>query len=98
MATLPIEFPSWVTSPKRLTRRQLASNRLRFLVMNAALQAGGAGNVATFAHALGMHRTTITSQIKAGKFSHPAAVLAEKTFGQALVRKEWLTDPLNIDA
>lgn len=98
MATVPIEFPLWVTNSKRLTRRQLASNRLRFLVMNTALQARGAGNVATFAHALGMHRTTISSQIKAGKFSHPAAALAEKTFGAQLVRKEWLTDPLNIDA
>lgn len=98
MSTLPPVFPDWVIKPKRQTRRQLAVKRLQYLVMNAALQHGGAGNVATFARALGMERCTISTLIRHGKFSHPAAALAESIFGEELIKKEWLTDPLDITA
>lgn len=98
MTIEPLVFPEWVTKPKKQTRRQLAVKRLRFVIMNAALQRGGAGNVATFAKELGMERTTISSYIRHGRFSHPAAALAELTFGADLIKKEWLTDPLDIIA
>lgn len=98
MSTQPLVFPDWVTKPKKQPRRQLAVKRLRFVIMNAALQRGGAGNVATFAKEMGMERTTISSYIRAGRFSYPAAALAEQTFGVDLIKKEWLTDPLTMDA
>ena len=98
MSTNTPAFPDWVAKPKRQTRRQLAVKRLKFVVMNAALQRGGAANVATFAKAMGMDRCTISTYIKHGRFSHPAALLAETVFGADLIKKEWLTDPLDIDA
>lgn len=98
MSTQPLVFPDWVTKPKRQTRRQMAVKRLQFVVMNAALQRAGAGNIAAFAKLLGMERTTISTYIRQGHFSHPAALLAETTFGTDLVQKEWLTNPLDIPA
>ena len=98
MSIPPLVFPDWVEKPKRQPRRQLAIKRLQYVVMNAALHRGGAGNIAAFAKVMGMERTTIASYIRHGRFSHPAALLAETTFGADLIKKEWLTDPLDIPA
>jgi hypothetical protein len=97
MSSQTIVFPDWVAKPKRQTRRDIAVKRLQYIVMNAALQRGGAGNISTFAKVMGMERCTISTYIKHGRFSHPAAALAESVFGADLVKKEWLTDPLDID-
>jgi hypothetical protein len=95
MPTLVPDYPEWVTSPKRQPRRALAQKRLMFIVMHAAVQQVGTGSVSAFARTMGMERCTISGYIKGGRFSHPAAQLAETTFGAHLVRKEWLTDPLS---
>lgn len=94
MSTNTPIFPDWVVKPNRQTRRQSAVKRLKFIVMNAALQHSGAGNVATFAKALDMERSTISGYIRHGRFSYPAAARAESVFGADLIKKEWLTDPL----
>lgn len=93
-----IDFPDWVNIPKKQTQLQLARKRLRFLVLRAAVQATVAGNIVSFGEAIGLHRATMHNYIKTGSFSIVAAARAEIVFGVELIRKEWLTNPLDIDA
>lgn len=91
-----INFPAWVDTPKRQSKQQLASKRLKFLLCNAALQHTGRGNIAAFAETIGLEMTTVHLYVKKGALSRPAAETAEEIFGRKLIRAEWLTDPLSM--
>lgn len=92
-----INFPDWVGMPKRQSKQQLATKRLRYLLCNAALHRNGRANIASFAHTIGMETTTIHFYVKKGGLSQAAADKAESIFGSELIRAEWLTDPLSIE-
>lgn len=93
-----ITFPDWVCNPKRQSKAQLASKRLRYLVLNAAVKRTVNGNIVSFGVMIGLQRGAVHSYIKAGAFSQASALRAEQIFGQDLIRAEWLTDPLSIVA
>lgn len=93
-----VNFPNWVTAPKRQSKQQLAVKRLRYLCLRATIEDAPGGNIASFSEAIGMERTTIHLYVKLGKFSAPAAQRAEDHFGTDLISAEWLIDPLSIDA
>lgn len=93
-----INFPEWVDQPKRQSKRQLAEKRLRYLMVRAALTVSGSATVASFASAIGLERTTVNLYTKKGKLSIRAAKKAEEVFGRDLIRAEWLTNPLAIEA
>lgn len=93
-----VNFPQWVSLPKRQARLSLVQKRLQYVVMRAALEKCGAGNVAAFATAIGMERNTIYTYIRQGKFSKRTAAMAEEVFGTDLVKAEWLLNPMDIAA
>jgi hypothetical protein len=92
-----INFPTWVELPKRQPAKQLAIKRLRYVVLRAVIERTSSGHIAAFAESIGMDKSTIHNYIKLGKFSRPAADIAERIYGKDLIRAEWLTNPLDID-
>lgn len=92
-----IKFPTWVETPRRQPKQQLAAKRLRYLVVRASIQRTFGGHIASFATAIGMDKSTIHLYIKLGKFSKPSAEMAENIFGSDVIQADWLTSPLTIE-
>lgn len=91
-----IKFPSWVVLPKRAPKNDQALKVLRYLVIRASFATSASANVADFATAIGLDRTTIHSYMKKGKFSIRAARAAEAHYGPELIKADWLINPLEL--
>jgi hypothetical protein len=90
-----ITFPAWVDDP-RAPKDDLASRRLRFLVLKASNWCTPSGNIASFADFCKIERTEVHAAIKGGKFSAKMAQQIEKACGRDCVRREWLIYPTEI--
>jgi len=98
-----ISFPAWVTGPRKkraLTdadRAALASRRLRFLVMRAAVEKTEAGSIASLSDFCGVTRTDVHAAIRTGHFSTRLASKIESACGRELIRRDWLVFPCDIE-
>lgn len=93
-----IRFPHWVAHPSTQPKSDLAVKRLRFLVLNAAIQKTMTGNISSFSAFCDLDRTQVHAYLRAGRFSPNMAEAIEDAIGDRdLIRKEWLVFPLRIE-
>lgn len=96
-----MRFPSWVhmnARGRRLPDDVVASNRLRFIMLDAAVRKGGEGTIASFARHGGCERARLYQYINRGSFPQSLAEKLEAQFGRHLLQKEHLVFPLQIAA
>lgn len=95
-----MKFPPWVSveDGRRLSGRELASNRLYYLLSCAALQVDRRAHLSALAEHCGTSRQNLHFQIMRGRCSQRVAEAVERLAGREVVRKEHLTDPLEIVA
>jgi len=95
-----MKFPQWVTGPASdpVCEEELASNRLRFLLMQAATHAGPKGSIIELAAHVGVTRQNLYMYISRGSFPVGTAKAIERAVGREFVRKEHLVFPLEIEA
>lgn len=94
-----ITFPVWVTGTRtnRPTEEELATRRLRFLVIRASNLTNEGGSVASLAELCDVPRTEVHTALRTGHFSAKMALKIEKTCGRKVIRREWLVYPLDIE-
>lgn len=94
-----MKFPQWVTGPSKapVDEGTLASNRLRFLLLQAATHAGPKGSIIELAEHVGCTRQNLYMYISRGSFPVGTAKAIEGAVGRAVVRKEHLVFPLEIE-
>lgn len=95
-----MNFPTWVhhcPRGRKLPVAQVASNRLRFLILNAALTCGADGTISGFAKQSGEERARIYRYITRGSFPRKMAERIENQLGQGVICKEHLVTPLEIE-
>jgi len=90
-----MKFPTWVDEPKRQTKAQLATKRLKYLIERAVIEKG-CGSIGGLAANAGVDRTSIHKHIEAGRFSEVMATTLESFAGAELLPRQALTDPLAI--
>lgn len=102
MKNIP-KFPSWVEgsndeleNDELENERAQASRRLRYLVLMASIACTPGGNIASLADFCNVERTMVHAALKDGKFSTTMAAKIERACGRAVVRREWLIYPLEI--
>lgn len=93
-----VVFPTWVKQTPKSDKQTLASRRLRYLVMRAAVEKTESGSISSFADLCSIERTQIHLAFRTGHFSAKMALVIEKAAGRDLLRKEWLIFPLDIEA
>lgn len=89
-----MKFPNWVDDPN-LPDEDRASNRLKYLILLAALHATGNPTLRSFGAHVGMHHTGLSRQIHMGSFSYNAARCIARACPQFLTA-EGLVDPLSM--
>lgn len=94
-----MNFPTWVHQGprgKRLSDAQVASNRLRYLILRAALHVTGDGTVSSFARCSDEERARIYGYISRGSFPRKMAERIETRMGRDVICQEHLVSPLEI--
>lgn len=93
------KFPAWVEGPrtKKPDMDALATRRLRYLVITASINTNESGSIASFSDFCGVERTQVHAALREGRFSAKMATKIEKACGRSVVRREWLTYPLDIE-
>lgn len=95
-----MKFPKWVTKPtppsKKATNTQIASNRLRYVVLKLALELDRDNTLQALANHVKVSHSTISLYITRGQFSPPMATAFEDKFGRDICPNEWLRNPMLI--
>ncbi len=95
-----MKFPKWVTKAtppsKRANNQQIASNRLRYLILKLALELDRDNTLQALANHMKVSHSTISIYITRGQFSPAMAARFEDKFGRDLCPNEWLRNPLLI--
>jgi hypothetical protein len=89
-----MKFPQWVG--KGDTTR-VASNRLRYMLMQVAVECEPKESMAAVARKAGISRQLLHQGIQRGSFSAKTASLIEQKLGRDVIRKEHLVFPLAIE-
>lgn len=95
-----MKFPAWVHAPvkgKRLAEATVASNRLRFLLVNAALHVGAEATISGFARYADVPRTHLYNYIRRGSFPQKMAESIEDAVGRRFICAQHLVFPLKIE-
>lgn len=88
-----MHFPDWCEVADPAAK---ASNRLRYLLRQAAATVTENGSFAAFALHCEIDRTTMHQYIARGSFSPQMALTIERCVGPAVLRATHLTNPLTI--
>jgi hypothetical protein len=91
-----MKFPSWVETPKSQPKHDLASKRLMYMLMHAALQTVPKGCMTKFAAHCSVDRSSLYKFCERGEISARTATAIEKAVGRDLIRHEWLMNPLSV--
>jgi len=91
---MAVRFPAWVDTHKKDEHR--ATARLRYLISRAAIEATGKQSVRALAAKIEMDHSSLSFAIRRGYLTVPMAIAIEQAVGRAVVRAEYLTDPLKI--
>lgn len=96
-----MKFPQWVEKAgcgkRAATGTALATNRLRFLLMNAALHVDPKGTLTVLAERVETSRQNLHMHMERGKFPVGTATKIEAVVGRDVIRKEHLVFPLDIE-
>ena len=90
-----MKFPKWVNKPGT-TKQEIASNRLRYLILKLALEIDRDSTLQKVADRIGSSHSVISVYIARGKFSPVMATRFEDTFGRDMCPNEWLRNPMSI--
>lgn len=90
-----MQFPETDRKP-RLSQRERASQRIRYLFIRAALHVGQRGSVRGLARAIGMNHSTLHKAIDDGYCSPNVAIKIEELCSRKHTPHEWLRRPLDI--
>lgn len=90
-----MQFPTWADGPK-LTKKQRAAGRLRYIMMNLSTEFVGRNSMRAFGELVGLDHSTLSKYIKTGHFTEKAASQVEVRLGSKHVTAAMLMDPLSI--
>lgn len=90
-----MQFPAWTNSKRKSVQ---ATNRLRYILNQLAMNHSKEGNIASLARQLKLHHSTITRAIQNGAFTVNTAWSIQETLGRDVVTVEQLTKPLEIES
>ena len=93
---MSVRFPPWVDAQPNDDER--ASARLRYLVNRAALEATGKQSVRALAEKIEMDHSSISNAIRRGYMSEGMAMAIEQSVGRAVLKANYLINPLKIKA
>lgn len=91
-----MKFPSWVETPKSQPKQELASKRLSYMLMHAALQTVPKGCMTKFAAHCNVDRSSLYKFCERGEISARTATAIERVVGREVIRHEWLMNPLSV--
>lgn len=91
-----MNFPEWADGPQ-LSDEDRASNRLKYVILLAALHATGNPTLRSFSSHVGIHHTTLSHHIRMGSFSYNAARCIS-AICPATLTAQGLVDPLSMKA
>ena len=89
-----MKFPQWVIRTRG--KKYQASARLRYIIMNVAVQLNHRASLHAVAEFVKCDHSTLAYYVKQGHFSPTMAQQMEAKLGSDIIRAEWLTDPLSI--
>lgn len=98
-----VTFPAWVSGPRKKRaitvagQAAIASRRLRYLIMRAAVETTEAGSIASLSDFCMVARTDVHAAIRAGHFSTKLATRIETACGRDIIRRDWLVFPCDIE-
>ena len=93
-----MHFPSWADGP-RLTKKQRATGRLRYILMTLSTELTGRNSMRAFGQLVGLDHSTLSKYITQGYFTEKAASQVQVRIGdkgQFKVTAEMLMKPLDI--
>lgn len=92
-----MQFPPWVLKTRGVRHQKTA--RLRFMLYSLALQVSPRPSLHAIRAKTGLaDNSTLSLYIGKGAMSPPMAESFEKFFGSAVVKAEWLVDPMTVPA
>lgn len=92
-----MQFPTSDSNPK-LSKKQRASDRLRYLFLRAALHHTGRASVRALSQAIEMNHASLHSCISHGQCTAGIACKVEDLVGRDHTPNEWLRRPLDVVA
>lgn len=95
-----MKFPAWVHAPvkgKRLSEATIASNRLKYMLVHAALQVGAESTVSGVARYADVPRTHLYNYIRRGSFPQKMAEAIEQAIGKRFICAQHLVFPMKIE-
>jgi hypothetical protein len=96
-----MKFPQWVSGGKgkrAVTGTELAANRLRYMLVTAALHIDSKATLSALAAKVGCSRQNLHLHMENGKFPVGTASKIEAAVGRDVIRKEHLIFPLDIES
>ena len=90
-----MHFPEWADN-KRMTKKQRASARLKFILMELANRHTGRASLRGLAEVVGLNHSTLCKYVKDGRFTESKACQMEVRLGRSSVTAAMLIDPLSI--
>lgn len=93
-----MHFPTWVDGPRSKTKAQRASARLKWMLSQVAFSLTGKTGMRNLAPLTGLDQSLFYLYIRQGAFSATSATAIEKALGRKVIKAEYLTNPLDIEA
>lgn len=90
-----MDFPIWVHDTAA-TEREIARNRLNYMINLTALRTVKGGSISAFAMRVSVDRSQLHRCIKEGAFPRLTAKRIEAAVGRDLLPYEWLVEPLKV--
>jgi hypothetical protein len=95
-----MKFAPWVharVKGKAPSDATVATNRLRYILMRAALHKTEGATIRSLAQHIGIEYNQLYRALRKGAFTVKLAASIEEAVGRDLIRKEHLVFPLNIE-